>query len=158
MFYYFFNYFFEVMILPVQINLKKTGAFSISFTAKSDNMSNCTSVGIFIYSPCKYPETHSVLRYHLFADLLGIGRYYDRAVPSGGGRGGSSPPVILGNVPFFAIRCPFSDAKSSSSAGCPSEPRTAPSNFRLRTAMREAPETRLPSTALFLTPAERQCG
>ena len=36
---------------------------------------------------------------------------------------------------LFASRCPFSDAKSSSSAGCPFEPLTAPrSNFRLRRA------------------------
>ena len=47
------------------------------------------------------------------------------------------PRVIVGKSALFASSCPFSDAKSSAAAGCPSEPRTAPppSNFRLRTAM-----------------------
>ena len=72
-----------------------------------------------------------------------------RAVPSGGaggqggrgqgaGGGGGQPPVIVGKSALFASRCPFSDAKSSAAAGCPSDHRTAPSplsNLRLRTAM-----------------------
>ena len=58
---------------------------------------------------------------------------------AGGGHGGQLPPpraVIVEKSALFASRCPFSDAKSSS-AGCPSEPLTAPppNNFRLRTAM-----------------------
>ena len=56
-----------------------------------------------------------------------------------GGAGGSPPPVIVEKGALFASRCPFSDAKSPSSAGwCPSEPRTAPSPAILgcmRTAM-----------------------
>ena len=54
-----------------------------------------------------------------------------------GAGGGSCPPGNHGKKCPFASRCPFSYAKSSSSAGCPSEPRTAPPphNFRLHTAM-----------------------
>ena len=50
---------------------------------------------------------------------------WSRAVPSGGGAGGSCPPpIIVGKSALFVSRCPFSDARSSSAAA--SEPRTAP--------------------------------
>ena len=47
------------------------------------------------------------------------------SVPYLAGGGAAAPLVIVGKSALFASRCPFSDAKSSS-AGCPSEPWTAP--------------------------------
>ena len=83
---------------------------------------------LYFFSRNFYPF---FVKYRLAAlEMVGVNILvrYSRAVPSGrgGGRGAAAPPGNRGKSALFASRCPFSDAKSSAAAGCPSEPRADP--------------------------------